>query len=245
MLDQFIVVLHRPRDVRNIGAVVRAMKNMGFRRLRLVEPLPFDPADLLGIAHRADDVVNSIETFARLPDALADARLVVGTSERPHPGRPSRSDLRPLAAELTARAAASGPVALLFGPEDNGLDLAALDRCSLVLSLPADPAYPSLNLAQAALLVLYELRTAAAPRPLAVPRRPPATAAEIETFADALGAALDAVGFVKSGDGAATLRRLRAIVARAEPDSPEVALLTAFAREIVHALRRAGKGGGE
>lgn len=244
MLDQFIVVLHRPRDVRNIGAVVRAMKNMGFRRLRLVDPAPFDPADLLGIAHRADDVVAATETFASLPEALADARLVVGASERPRPDRPSRSDLRPLAAELVARAAVAGPVALLFGPEDNGLDLAALDRCNLVLAIPADPAYPSLNLAQAALLVLYELRTAAAPRLAVAPRRPPAAAGELESLAAALDAALDAVDFVKSGDTTVTLRRLRLLIARAEPDSAEVALLTAFAREIVHALRRARGGAG-
>lgn len=237
MIEQFIVVLHRPRDVRNIGAVVRAMKNMGFARLRLVDPAPFDPADLLGIAHRADDVVAAIASFPDLPAALADACLVVGTSERPRPDRPSRSDIRPLAAELVARAAV-GPVALLFGPEDNGLDTEALDRCNLLLSIPADPAYPSLNLAQAALLVLYELRMAAAAPALPAARRP-ATAAELETLTAALGAALDAVGFVKSGDGAATLRRLRALIARAEPESPEAALLTAFAREIVHALRRA------
>jgi TrmH family RNA methyltransferase len=239
MLDQFIVVLHRPQDVRNVGAVVRAMKNMGFPSLRLVDPTPYDPADLLGIAHRADDVVAAIRTFPSLSAALADARYVVGLSERPRPDRPSRSDLRPLAAELVARAATAGPVALLLGPEDNGLDRAALDRCSLVLSLPADPAYPSLNLAQAALLVLYELRSAVAPPPVAAPRRPPATAGELELLGAALGAALDAVGFVKSGDGAATLRRLRALIARAEPDSAEAALLAAFAREVVHALRRA------
>ncbi|NTU80872.1 MAG: RNA methyltransferase [Chloroflexales bacterium] len=233
-LDQIVVVLHRPRDVRNIGAVVRAMKNMGFARLRLVAPAPYEPADLLGIAHRSEDVVAAIERYDDLPAALADARYVVGTSERAHPGRPMRADLRPLAAELLARAAA-GPVAVLFGPEDNGLDSAALDRCHAVLSLPADPAYPSLNLAQAALLVLYELRAAAIGPP--PPARPaaPATAAEHERFAEVLAAAMDAVGFVKSGDGAAAaaLRRLRAMVARAEPDSAELALLTALMREVV------------
>lgn len=239
MLDQFIVVLHRPRDVRNIGAVVRAMKNLGFQRLRLVDPAPFDPADLLGIAHRAEDLVGAIERFDSLLPALADARLVVGTSERVRPDRPSRSDLRPLAAELVGRARVAGPIALLFGPEDNGLDLAALDRCGLVLTIPGDPAYPSLNLAQAALLVLHELRSAAAPPAAALRRRPPATADELETLGAALEAAIEAVGFVKSGDGSATLRRIRALLARAEPDSAEAALLTAFAREIVHALRRA------
>ena len=131
------------------------------------------------------------------------------------------TDLRPLAGELVARAAA-GPVALLFGPEDNGLDAAALDRCDAVLCLPADPAYPSLNLAQAAMLALYELRMAAAAPLPRVQAREPATAGERERFAAALAAAVDAVGFVKSGDGAATLRRLRALVARARERIPSM-----------------------
>ncbi len=237
-----VVVLHKPRDVRNIGAVVRAMKNMGFGRLRLVAPEPFDPDDLLGIAHRSEDVVESIERFDDLPAALADVRYVLGTSERAHPGRQMRHDLRPLAAELLARAASAGPVALLFGPEDNGLDAAALDRCHAVLTLPSDPGYPSLNLAQAALLILYELRMAAgAPLP-PPPEQAPATAGEHERFAAALAEAVAAVGFVKSGDGATTLRRLRALVARAEPDSAELALLTALLREVVSALGRARGG---
>ncbi len=241
MLANFIVILHRPQDVRNIGAVVRAMKNMGFGRLRLVAPVPFDPADLGGIAHRSEDLVAAIETFATLDEAIADVRYVLGTSERAHPGRAMRSDLRPLAAELVARAAA-GPVALLFGPEDNGLDNAALDRCHAVLSLPADPAYPSLNLAQAAMLLLYELRMAAAGPSPAPPQRVPASGAEIASLVAAAEAALDAIGFVKSGDGTAIMRRLRALLARAEPDSAEAALLTAIAREVVYALRRARGG---
>jgi TrmH family RNA methyltransferase len=241
MLDQFIVILHRPRDVRNIGAVVRAMKNMGFGRLRLVAPAPFNPADLGGIAHRSEDLVATIETFATLDEAIADAHYVLGTSERAHPGRAMRGDPRILAGELVARAAA-GPVAVLFGPEDNGLDSAALDRCHAVLALPADPAYPSLNLAQAAMLLLYELRAAAAGPPPGPPERASASAAEVAALMAAAEAAIDAIGFVKSGDGAATLRRLRALLARAEPDSAEAALLTALAREVVHALRRAGGG---
>lgn len=237
-MHELIVVLQQPRDVRNIGAVVRAMKTMGFARLRLVAPAPFEPADLLGIAHRSEDLVGAIELFDALPAALADARYVVGTSERAHPGRPMRADLRPLAAELVARAATAGPVALLFGPEHHGLDSAALDRCNLVLTLPTDPAYPSLNLAQAALLVLYELRMAAVAPQAQRPASTPAPAAEHEAFAEILAAAVAATGFVKSGDGAATMRRLRALVARAEPDSAELALLTALLREVVYALLR-------
>lgn len=238
-LDQFIVVLNRPRDVRNIGAVVRAMKNMGFRRLRLVEPAPFADNDIRGIAHRSDDILAALEVHAQLPDALADARYVVGTSGRSHAEQPLRGDVRGLAGELIARAATGGPIALLFGPEDNGLDNAALEYCHILLSLPASPDYPSLNLAQAVLLLLYELRQAGAAPPDAPAAREVAPAGEIGASMAALGAAVDAVGFVKSGGRTAILRRLRALLQRAEPDSRELALLTAFAREIVYALERA------
>lgn len=234
---QLVVVLHRPRDVRNIGAVVRAMLNFGVRRLRLVQPAPFDPADLLGIAHRGDALVGAIEQFPELADALADVRFVVGTSERAHPGRSMRNDLRPFAAELLARAA-TGPVALLFGPEDKGLDSTALDHCHAVLSLLTDPAYPSLNLAQAVLLLLYELRMAAEAGPPAPPARSLATVAELEALMESVAAAMRAAQFVKSGDGTATLRRLRVLLARAEPDSAEAALLTALAREALTRIAR-------
>lgn len=238
MLDRFIIVLHQPRDVRNIGAVVRAMKNMGFARLRLVRPAPFDPADIRGIAHRSDDILAALTVHDTLAEALADAAYVLGTSERAHPGRPARADIRPLAAELHARAAA-GPVALLFGPEDNGLDSAALDRCHALLSLPADPAYPSLNLAQAAMLLLYELRQAAVAPPATLPAVPPATQAEIDAAMATIESALGAIDFAKSGNPAPALRGLRALLMRAAPDSREAALVAAVAREVVHALRRA------
>jgi TrmH family RNA methyltransferase len=231
-----IVVLHRPRDLRNIGAVVRAMKNMGFARLRLVDPVAFDAADIGGIAHRSEDIVAAMEVFPDLASALADTLFVVGTSARPHAGRAPRVDVAALAGELLARAAA-GPAALLFGPEDNGLDTAALDRCHALLSLPCDPAYPSLNLAQAALLALYELRRAALGQPAPPAPRAPAPAAELDRCLELVGAALDAIDFHKSGDGAATERALRALLMRAAPDARELALLSAIAREVVKANR--------
>jgi tRNA/rRNA methyltransferase len=137
-----------------------------------------------------------------------------------------------LAGEILARAA-GGPVALLFGPEDNGLDTAALDRCHALLSLPCDPAYPSLNLAQAALLALYELRRAAQGEPAPPVPRAPAPAAELDAALALVGAALAAIDFHKSGDGAATERALRALLMRAAPDARELALIAAIAREVV------------
>jgi TrmH family RNA methyltransferase len=235
-MNQIIIILHQPQDERNIGAVVRAMKNMGLRRLRLVAPVAYAPADLLRIAHRSEDVLDAIEYFADLPSALADVHYVVGSSERSHPERPMAHDARALAPQLLARAQ-NGQVALLFGPEDHGLDRAALDRCHLILRLPTEPGYPSLNLAQAVLLILYELRMASSgPLPPAAPRTPAPGAAH-ETLAQLLAATMDASGFVKADAGTAHLRRLRNFITRAEPDTTELALLNALLRQILNALR--------
>ncbi|NTV64336.1 MAG: RNA methyltransferase, partial [Oscillochloris sp.] len=231
MSEHIVVVLHRPRDVRNIGAVVRAMKNMGFSRLRLVDPVPFDLADIGGIAHRSEDLLASLQVFPDLGAALADTHYVVGTSARARAGRTPRNDVAALAREILAQAS-FGQVALLFGPEDNGLDTLALDRCHTLLALPCDPAYPSLNLAQAALLALYELRQAAqAPIP-APPPRAVAPAAELDRCLDLVGIALRTIDFHKSGDGTASARALRALLLRAAPDARELALLSAIAREV-------------
>jgi tRNA/rRNA methyltransferase len=235
MEPAFIIILHRPRDIRNIGAVVRAMKNMGFSRLRLVAPAPFDPADIGGIAHRSDDILATMESYATLDAALHGLQYLVGTSARQHE-RPLREDVRVLAGELVARAG-QGTVGLLFGPEDNGLDNAALDRCNVVLRLPVNPAYPSLNLAQAALLLLYELRNAsAAPVPAQV-RGDLADIAALEAYFSALQQMLNSVEFVKSGNSESIMRPLRALFHRAEPSERELALLTAIAREVVKKVR--------
>ena len=178
LLDNIVVVLHRPEDPVNIGAIVRAMKNMGFSRLRLVQPVAYQAADLLRVAHRCEDIVDRIEGFASLDDALADMHFVIGTAAIDHPDRRVTGDIRTLARDLAQRAAGAR-IALLFGPEADGLDRAALDRCHLIASLPANPAYPALNLAQSVLLFLYEVRLAAvggppAPAPGAPSLRPSA-----------------------------------------------------------------------
>ena len=225
-LDQFVVVLHRPRDAVNIGGVVRAMKNTGLTRLRLVDPVPFDHATITGIAHRSEDVLGRMELFGDLDASLADATYVVGTTARARGDHPLRRDLRAFAPELRQRAQL-GTVALLFGSEDNGLDNAALDRCTSIMSLPVNPAYPSLNLAQAVLLVGYELWTAAPPDlPAAVPPAAapptPATAGEIETLFAETEQALHVIGFFKYSPTSA-MRSLRQIAARAALDAREAA----------------------
>lgn len=245
MLDHIIIILHRPRDPVNIGGVVRAMKNMGVRRLRLVDPVAFDAYHITGIAHRSDDILAAAEQYATLDEALADVGYVIGTTARQRSERPVRDDIRMLAGDWIARSAHT-TVACVFGPEDTGLDNAALDRCHLVVSLPVDPTYASLNLAQAALLLMYELRMAALAQTdastAAKSAFPPPTGAQYEQLFDSTERALHAMEFFKPGRAEGVMRTLRALTFRAAPDQREIGLLTAIAREVVNVLRRRAQG---
>src|SRR3989442_6916988 len=140
------VVLHEPRDLVNIAHVVRALKNFGFRDLRLVSPREYDPYRVEGIAHQTQDVLARVARFDRLEDALLDCVHVVGFTAR---GRTAKRNLqrpREAAAEILTRGEA-GPVGLLFGREGKGLPNAALHPCHPGVTLSPSPPDPSLHLA--------------------------------------------------------------------------------------------------
>ena len=229
-LDAITVVLHRPQDATNVGAVIRAMKNMGISDLRLVQPEPFDQAELLRVAHRCEDLVAKLGIYADLDEALAEMVYVVGTAALAHRKRPQTQDVRTLAGELVERSA-QGRVALLFGEEADGLDHHALDRCHLIATLPSNPAYPALNLAQSVLLLLYEVRMAVIEVPTTPPVAPPAQQQELEQLFSAGEAALQALDFFKYSP-ALVMRTLRQIAYRIHLTSEEAALLAAIARKI-------------
>lgn len=221
----------------NIGAIVRAMKNMGFSRLRLVAPAPYTDDDLLRLAHRCEDLVARIEVFAALDAALADAHFVVGTAAIAHAGHRVTQDVRKLAAELVQQTAA-GPCALLFGAEADGLDRHALARCHLLAALPTNPAYPALNLAQSVLLFLHEIRMTTLPTSPATAPSPIATQSELERLFAASEDALHAIDFFRYHP-AAVMHTLRQLTYRATLQPDEVALLLAIARRIRRAAQRA------
>ena len=230
------VVLHEPQDLVNIAHVVRALKNFDFRDLRLVNPREYDAYRVEGIAHQTQDVLARVARFDRLEDALLDCVHVVGFTAR---GRTAKRNLqrpREAAAEILTHAEA-GPVALLFGREDKGLPNDALDRCHRVVTIPTNPAYSSLNLAHAVVLMLYELALARGDenRPFKAPRRegPPATVADLERlFADA-EAALRVIEFFKTREVEGVMRTVREVIHRTPLDQREARLLRAMAIEVV------------
>ena len=240
-LDAVHVVLHEPQDPVNIAGTVRAMKNMGLRWLRLVRPVAYEPERIEGVAHATRDIVSHIRHFDSLEEALADCVRVAGFSARRRAAKRERVDPREAATDLL-QWGTQGPVALLFGREDRGLDNAALDRAHLVVTIPTTN-HASLNLAQAVLVAAYELHIAAtdATRTLAPPRKdaPPATADQLERLFGEADRALDHIGFYKTRYPEYILRTMRSLVFRAAPDSREIELLRAMAYEVIHAMNRA------
>lgn len=241
-----IVVLDHPQDLVNIAHVVRAMKNFGFRDLRLVEPREYDAYRVEGIAHNTADVLARVRVCASLDEALGDCVHVVGFTAR---GRTAKRNLqrpREAAAEIHA-GPEGGPVALLFGREDRGLPNEALDRCHRVVTIPSTPEYPSLNLGHAVLLMLYELALArgAEATPFKAPRRQagPARVEDLERLAADLEQALHAIDFFKTRSAEGVMRTVREIIHRAPLDEREVKLLRAMAIEVVKYGERLARSG--
>ncbi len=229
------VVLDQPQELVNIAHVVRAMKNFGLKDLRLVRPAEFDAWRIEGIAHRSGDLIKRIRQFDRLDEALADCTHVAGFTARGRTAKRNAQRPREAAAEITALGAKAN-VALLFGREDRGLSNEALDLCHRIVTIPTEPDYPSLNLAHAATLMLYELALArgAEQAPLKAPRRRagPATVQQLEELFAATEAALDAARFFKGHMRAGILRTLREIAHRVPLDEREAKLLKAMAMEV-------------
>ena len=235
------MVLVEPRDPVNIAAVVRAMKNMGVADLRLVRPAPYDPSRIERVAHATRDLVAGIRHHDDLDAALAGCALAAGFTARRRAAKWRTASPREVASEVVG-AADAAPVALVFGREDRGLTGEELDRMHVTVTIPTSE-HASLNLAQAALIALYELHLAApgASRELAPPRKdaPPAAAEQFERLFADTERALDAIDFFRTRNPELILRTVRSVAFRAAPDAREIELLRAMAIEVLHALDRA------
>jgi tRNA/rRNA methyltransferase/tRNA (cytidine32/uridine32-2'-O)-methyltransferase len=241
--DRFVIVLNRTQDVVNIATSLRAMMNMGLTRLRLVRPDDFSAYRVAGIAHGSEPLIERIEFFDTLDDATADAALVVGTTARRRTATYVWNHPREAAPALLAYdAAPERPVAIVFGREDTGLLNEELDRCDRLLVVPTSEMNSSLNLAQAVLLVGYELMLAgpAPQRGLPRPRRDTTRASTLQLRAlfEQCEAALAAIDFFKGKNPEAIMRTIRAVFRRADLTAREVTLLRATAIETQKALGR-------
>jgi TrmH family RNA methyltransferase len=155
--DNIYFVLVEPKEPGNVGASARAIKNMGFKNLCVVNP----PAALTEgegrwFARNAHDVLSSAQIYGTLADAVADKSVVVGTTRRKGKRRGLIMPADEGASRLY-RMAASNKVAVLFGREAKGLFNEEVEECGFMLSIPSSKAQPSLNLSHAVLIIAYEL----------------------------------------------------------------------------------------
>ncbi len=244
LLDRFTIVLNRPQDPVNLAATVRVMKNFGFADLRLVEPVPYDPWRIEGVAHGTRDVVERIRHFGTLPEALADCVFVAAFGAKRRAHRWPLSDPRTLAGTALGKAA-EGRVALLFGQEDHGLPNEAIDLAHVLVTIPTT-AHASLNLAQAVLVACYELHRAAGDATRTVARhKHHAALPKHDEWERALGdidRSLAAISFYRTRNPEHIMRSVRSLLNRAGPDSRELTLVRAMAIEVLRTIDRVKRG---
>ena len=239
-LDNLRVVLVATRNPLNIGAAARAMSNFGVRRLRVVNPYEAAFREARS-AVGAAGLLARAEQYGSVAEAVADCRLVVGTTaagrrELQHRLRRLEEGARAIKRQLKA-----GPVALLFGSERVGLSNRELSHCHWVMRIPTREEHGSMNLGQAVAVCLYELvrgrKTAPAKTARGKKEKTPAKSGEIERLTQQLFQVLDTSGYVKPRAAAATEENLRRMLRRMQLDASDTVLWLGILRQIAWKLR--------
>jgi TrmH family RNA methyltransferase len=232
-LDHIRIVLVNTSHPGNIGAVARAMKTMCLSRLYLVQPQDFPSPTATARASGAQDLLDSAVVCPDLDSALSDCRLVVGASARPRSIAWPQLEPRECAASLVA-AAVDGPAALVFGREAAGLTNAELDRCRYLVTIPSNPDYSSLNLAQAVQVLAYELLLAggAQVEVADVSAPPPASVEQMSGLFAHLESVLVDIGFLNPRYPRKLMRKLVRLFNRASPTEEEVNILRGMLTEV-------------
>jgi tRNA (cytidine32/uridine32-2'-O)-methyltransferase len=238
MLSDIRIVLVETTHPGNIGAVARAMKTMGLSRLCLVRPKIFPSADCTARASGADDILAAASVHDDLVQAVADCRLVVGTSARRRTVDWPELDPRQTALRMMGEAA-QGPVALVFGRESSGLTNAELERCHFLAHIPSMENFSSLNIASAVQLFAYELRMAELSGVgSAVEQRAVAPAQALEGLIAHLAQALVDIEYADPNQSNKLMRRLRRLFNRARPDNEEINILRGILSKAQRLARR-------
>ena len=230
------IVLSHTSHPGNIGATARAMKTMGLHDLRLVRPKAFPDPMAVAMSAGATDVLDGAGITATLGESLVGATLVVGCTARRRDLSHELLSARDAAPLLLAQAAVA-PVALVFGTEMSGLTNAELDQCQMLVQIPANPDYSSLNLAAAVQILGYELRCAlqAAADPNASPAKPVAELAahhDLELFYQEMEQTLVQIGFLNLAAPRRLMTRLRRLYARAQLEKDELNILMGILKHI-------------
>jgi len=243
-----IVVLVGPQLGENIGAAARAMANFGLSRLRLVAPRQAWPnAKARMMAAGADRILDGAELYDTLEAAIADCTFVFAATARAHDQAKPVVGAAEAAAVMAPRIAAGEPVAIAFGRERNGLENDEVALADRILTLPVNPAFASLNLAQAIVIVAYEWFKLAsgAKLPFAMPEKSaPAPKEQLLAFFGALERELEKVEFFRPPDKRETMQiNLRNIFTRMQPTRQDIQTLHGVIMAIAEGRKGPARGG--
>lgn len=238
----------------NVGSVARAMKTMGFDDLVLVRPRveqPLEDPEAVAFASGATDILARARVVQDMAEALEGINFAAAVSARLREYSPPVLTPRQLSEQLAAQPALHA--AVILGNERTGLPNELVEKCNVLINIPANPEYSSLNLSQAAQVLAYEARMAAldgAPSP----RQPSgdaneigfqgvaASVAQIEGMYEHLEQGLVAIGFLDAGNPRKLMPRLKRMFSRAQLETEEVNILRGVARKLV-AIGTGSKGG--
>ena len=229
-LDNTAIVLVQPLIPENIGSVARAMDNMGLNRLVLVEPKNCDRNRILKPATGSSvQLIEEMKVYDDLKEALAPFQYVVGTTARTGYLRPAMTQPRRLATDLVP-ISQKNQVAILFGREDSGLTNEHLHLCHAIATIPT-ARFPSLNLAQAVMIVCYELFMAGLnTQPRSVPRL--ANNFELEGMYDHIWSVLKKIGFLNPQNPGHWMVYVRRFLSRISLRAGEAQLIRGICRQM-------------
>ncbi len=220
------IVLCHTSHPGNIGSAARAMKTMGLQNLYLVNPKKFPDGEAKSLAVNAKDVLDKAVVVDSLEEAIADCNFVFGVSGKERSLSQEIMTVREAASKAKS-VASTQSVALVFGNETNGLSSAEADRCHILATIPANPDYTSLNLAQAVQIMCYELRMAITDSQLHMENKlgDLATQNELERFYAHMKETLEHIGYINPKAPKKLFERLRRLYGRAQLEKEEVNLL--------------------
>jgi len=230
MLNNIEIILVGAKYAGNVGSVARAMRNMGLGCLRLAAPKCSIDDEAHRMARSDNPVLDGVRTFRSLGAALRGIRLVVGTTGKQGGNREQTFNVRSLVPLILSHAA-KRKVGIVFGPEDTGLIDDDLMRCQMLLRIPTQPQAHSINLAQAVMIVSYELYLGHLE---CDPERVPvlATVEQIEAMYQQLEAALRTIDFLHDENAHHMMFRLRRLLGRTGLERSDVGILRGIARQI-------------
>jgi tRNA/rRNA methyltransferase len=243
-----IVILVEPQLGENIGAAARAMANFGLARLRLVNPRePWPNPQARKMASGADRVLDEATLFDTLEAAIGDCTFVLATTARAHDQAKPVIDAAQCAQRAAPLVAAGENVAILFGRERTGLENEEVALADCIVTLPVNPAFASLNLAQAVAILAYEWfkLVCGGGLPFAMPQKsPPASKEQLLNFFAAVERELEKVEFFRPPDKRETMQiNLRNIFTRMQPTQQDIRTLHGVIMAIAEGRKGPARGG--